>query len=270
MENKKLVLVFDADDTLWMNVWQYDWATVKFFDYMFRLFRGRIPNFHDLKDCYYEIDGKLQKGEWGIKQGRVSESMARLYKEVCQWSKKRFGIDFYSTGDEAEIRSFGDLPFDFEELEWLPEAHQALAELKNAGHTLCFLSSYDSRVFPKRRHFLNLKEFFPLKRVKTTEFRKTKQDFIDASGWTPENDGENIWIAIGNAKSDIEPALSISEKWYGIHIPHGSTSQYCEHGKGVNRFTPPLYKDPRVVNIRSLTKIQLALRKILRKAITAR
>lgn len=42
------VIVFDADDTLWMNGWQYDQAYAKFFDYILKIFGDKAPNFHYL------------------------------------------------------------------------------------------------------------------------------------------------------------------------------------------------------------------------------
>lgn len=263
---KPIVAVFDADDTLWMNEWQYSRATSRFFDYLYTIFQGKIPNLHYLKDRFYKIDGELFK-EWGVKRGRMAESMVRLYKEVCEWAKWRFGTFFYDHTDEEKIRTIGDLPFHYIDLRWLPEARTALSLLKENGHSACLLTCYDTKVFPHRAKFMKLYEFFPPERIRATEFRKTKEDFIAVSGWTPEKDKEFVWVAVGNADSDILPALEISENWHGVRIPHGSTSKYCEdkekylEGKFAHFMPPPLIH-PRSIDIRSLSEFNSALQNL--------
>ena len=98
---------------------------------------------------------------------------------------------------------------------------------------------------------MKTEEFFPPCRVISTNGRKTKEDFIAVSGWTPEKDNEYQLIAVGNAESDIRPALEISSNCYGIYIPHPSTSAYVGSEKGADHFNPPPLDHPRVTTILS-------------------
>lgn len=248
------VFVFDGDDTFWMNEWQYSQATADFFSYLYSILGSKTPNLHYVRDRYYSIDGELFK-EWGIKRGRVAEGMVLTYRDICKWVEWRFEENVYKKEHEDRIRKIGDQPFDFTKLQWLPYVKDVLSVLKSSGHILCFLSSYDKTLFPHKADFLGLNEFFIPDKMRLTEVKKTKEDFIAVSGWLKENDCLQNWYAVGNGESDIRPALEISDNWRGIYIPHGSTSKYFQEGGQVNYFMPPRLDHPRVVTIRSMEEL---------------
>ena len=265
MENKDVVAVFDADDTLWMNEGQYSQAVCRFFDYLYQALRNRVPTRGYLSERFQKIDGELF-GTWGVKRGRLAKSMVRLYYEVLGWAKWRYGVNLHDKRDERFIREIGDLPFDYELLDWLPEAKALLEKLKKAGWKLCLLTSYDNKVFPKRAKYMGLKEFFHPENTLAVEYKKTKEDFIAVSGWSPQSDKNQKWVAVGNADSDILPALDISENWYGVRVPHGSSSKYCEDkdsGKYTDcpypYFMPPPLVHPRALDLRSLSDFPKAM-----------
>lgn len=261
---QKLVFVFDADDTLWQNEWQYSEAQTKFFAYLYEIFQHRMPNLHYVKDSYFRLDGKDFK-TWGIKRGRVAHSMLACYEEISQFVKWKCNYKFpesHIKRHRNKIRKIGDLPFDFSKLQWRPDALILLEDLKHRGHTLCLLSSYDTEHFPERTRVMDTGRFFAPEHTRATNFKKIVDDFIAVSGWDSARDKEHAWFAVGNSASDIMPALGISDRWKGFYIPHGSTSKYLEHGKEPNahpvpfcHYMPPAIEDIRVTTIHTLNEI---------------
>ncbi len=244
----KRVYVFDADDTGWMNEWQYSETYIRFFHFLYGAFKDKTPNLYSLVE-QFKFHSKAAFDVYGVKNARQFIVFEICYEKVRAWVKNRFNEDLGQSWHLDYLRNLGKDPFDFTRLSWLPETRAALLRLKNEGHALCLLSCYDSEFFPARTAHMKTEEFFPLCHTRCTEFKKTKDDFIAVSGWTPEKDPDHKWIAVGNAESDILPALEISESWHGIYIPHSSTSVYVGSEKGVDYFTPPPISHPRVRNI---------------------
>lgn len=244
----KRVYVFDADDTLWMNEWQYSRSTAKFFAFLYEIFGRFTPNLHAVRNRYFEIDAENFK-TYGVKRGRVAASMSLLYLEVRRQVIERFNIDYLKEWHIDHIRKLGDEPFDYTHLYWLPEMRDCLSNLRSHGDSLFLLSSYDRDVFPHRIRHMQTDDFFDDTHTMCVPFKKTLDDFIAISGWTPENDADHIWIAVGNAESDILPALAISPSWHGIYIPHPSTSVYVGSDLGVDHFNPSPIMHPRVKTI---------------------
>lgn len=256
------VLVFDADDTLWMNEWQYSKAFADFFAYLYSQFGNRMPNFHALKTRYDEIDRELFP-ICGVRRGRVAEAMRKTYEEVLQFVSTRtvhagfFGALEQDSREEQRrrIREIGDHPFSFQELRWVAFLERALDQIGRIdGNTLCLLTSYDEVVWKKKRRFLNIGRYFG-RRVRAVPGKKTAEDFIAVSGydWRPKG---VKYYAIGNGTSDILPALEISDRWHGIYVPHGSTSALFENKKGESPYFPPPMDHLRVMNLRNILQIQ--------------
>jgi len=260
----KKVFVFDADDTLWMNEWQYSAAYAQYFAFIYQIFRECSPTLKYLNRRFFQIDIGLYR-VWGIRRGRVAESMRLCYQEICAWAKARFGHEFMpveSIRHYERMAELGDLPFDFMKLLWRPDALDALKVLKRRGYTLCLLTSYDPEVFPARAARMEIDRFFTPEHVRAIPGSKTKDDFIKVSGWTPENDAAYEWYAVGNGESDLKPALEISARWRGFYMPHGSTSKFFYHEESSNdypepikHFMPPSFVDPRVQTINTLKDI---------------
>lgn len=253
------VIVFDNDDTLMMNEWQYSEARAKFFAYLYRIFKDYTPNLHSLTDRFDEIE-KEHFARWGIRRGRTTESKLVLYEEVSTYAQQR-GLVFSKKVRARHLRhiaALGDLPFDYSRMQWRPGTERVLGMLKNEGHVLCLLTSYDSDVFPKKAAFLNIGRFFDPAHVRVIHGKKTPADFIAVSGWSEEREKQLRWFAVGNGESDIRPALDISERWMGIYVPHGSTSPLFEKGGAnewphpVGRFMPTRFVHERVTTVMEL------------------
>lgn len=248
----KRTLVFDVDDTLLATVWTYDVAYASFLEFLYKTLPGRAPAQHDVYERLFEIEAELSKS-WGVKRGRVAESMAMLYCEVCDWIKERHGEDLYRIEDQVKIRKIGDGPFDYTKHFWLPKVKETLRILVDRGYRLCLLTSYDTQLFIERAEFVGLNKFFNWSDIRFIESKKTSADFIEVSGWQPDASGS--WFAIGNGESDIRPAIDIAENWHGIYIPHRTTSPFFKRdGKRVNFDAAPI-EHPRVINIRTFSEI---------------
>ncbi|OHA48602.1 MAG: hypothetical protein A2806_00380 [Candidatus Terrybacteria bacterium RIFCSPHIGHO2_01_FULL_48_17] len=266
---KPAVLVFDADDTLWMNEWQYSKAFSEFYAYLYQTFGPYMPNFRALQTRFEEIDRMLFP-VWGVRRGRVSEAMLETYHELRDYFKrgvsagKRFpkaDVVLWSpesaekqTGIEARIAQIGDRPFQYKHLRWLRFAQITLDELKQRGHTLCVLTSYDGTVWPKKAVYLEAMDYFH--HSLAIPAKKTAEDFIKVSGWGSHEPGTKFY-AIGNGESDITPALEISDDWHGIYLPHGSTSAYFINEKSDDPYMPPSMNHPRVLTLDSIRQLRL-------------
>lgn len=249
------LFVLDGDDTLWMTEWQYSEAYATFFRYLYEILKNEMPAFHLVWERYMRKEHELYR-EWGVRKGRLSEAMSDTYRDICLWVKFRFNKDVYSEAHENHIREIGLMPFEYERLQWAPGAETVLQKLKEDGHKLCFLSSFDKEVFPKKADHLRISRFFDKKDIRLTEFKKTKEDFVAVSRWHKEcEETFAAWFAVGNGESDVRPALDISEKWRGISMPFSSTSQYFRGKKNTDYWAPDTWVHPRVVTIRSIAEL---------------
>lgn len=253
-KTKRSVWVFDIDDTLAMNEWQYSAAFAHFFHYLYQNFTWMMPNFNDVQKTFKEIDEQLFIS-YGINRGRVAESMLKTYEEICNWIEGRWGINARNQNHEREIAAIGDSPFEFTRMEMLNNAKIILGKLKSRGDKLCCLSSYDKQVFPQKAKFLKLYAYFKKKNIKLLPGKKTTADFIEASGWKPELDNQCHWHVVGNGPSDVLPAMQISENWRGFYIPHGSTSALFKNDAACKRFTPCPIDHPRIITLRDIKDI---------------
>lgn len=254
------VIVFDNDDTLMMNEWQYSQAIERCFTYFYEIFRDFAPNRNALNARYIAID-KQNFAKWGIRRGRVAETKRMLYEEVCAYAERR-GLKFSKkarAGHLSTIEAIGDLPFDYTKMRWRPGVERALGTLRKEGNTLCLLTSYDGDVFPKKAEFMKIGRFFDPAHVRAIGGSKKKEDFVAVSGWTENADVDHEWFAVGNGESDIRPALEISSRWRGVYIPHGSTSPIFEDGKESNPWPEPLnhFMPPPIVHDRVKTVMEL-------------
>ena len=263
------VLVFDADDTLWMNEWQYSRAFTEFFAYLYQQFGPYMPNVNAVKARFDEIDRSLF-ATWGVRQGRVATAMRETYLELLDYFKQGVSAGKHSAKAdsilwspqcaqkrkevEAKIAEIGNRPFQFKKLEWLRYAELTLNELAKKGHETCVLTSYDETVWPRKAAYLGAIDYFD--RVRAVPAKKTADDFIAASNWGMHPPGTKYYT-IGNGESDITPALTISDDWYGIYLPHGSTSAYFTNGKGQSPYVPPPMNHPQVITLTSIRQLRL-------------
>jgi len=257
--DKKIVLVFDGDDTLWMVEWQYSKAHMNFFNFLYEEFRELMPTSGLVYSRFFEIERELSI-IWGVERGRMSLAMQKTYQELIQYFRENLGensdrfkeILGKQPEHEKQIFKIGDQPFDFYELKWVDGAEQVLLDLRSDNmFTLCLLTSYDARVWRDKSKYLRVERFFDRNRIKTVSGRKTKHDFVDVSQyWRTLH--KSRFCAIGNTEGDILPALEISPLWRGIYIPYVSSSPVLINEKGADIYIPAPIQDDRVLTISSI------------------
>jgi len=253
-----VTLVFDGDDTLWTNEWQYSKSRAEFLSFLYTEFGDLMPSIALLMPRYFAIDHGLFS-IWGIERGRVSRAMQIVYHELLEYFKEKAVPDRMAEilkkqeKHEKRIFELGDQPFDFYDMSWVDGAEETLAELKeDERFTLRLLTSYDAKVWRERSKYLSVDRFFD--GIKTVSGRKTKHDFVDVSDyWRTLH--RSRFCAIGNGESDIHPALEISPLWYGIYVPHASSSPVFNNKQGADAYIPPPIDDKRVLNLCSIRDI---------------
>ncbi len=258
----KIVLVFDGDDTCWMNAWQYERARAYFFCFLYDEFRDLMPG-RDFLSLRYKQNDEYFFPVWGIQRGRVFFGMRKTYQELLDYFKEKLGENsarfktILAEKDEHEkkIFEFGDMPFNFYELSWVEGLRELLAELKrDKRFAFCLLTSYDVNVWRDRGKHLEADKYFS--RIKTVWTKKTAQDFIEVSNY--ENEPlDTIFYTVGNAApTDILTAVGISERWCGIHIPHPSSSPIFTTESGSEPYSISPLEHPRVITLRSILELR--------------
>lgn len=208
--------VFDGDDTLWHVEWKYSQAYADFFSYLYRIVREDVPNIHFLYKVFFGIEDK--KGtELGIRRGRVAESMAETYRQICTWIKHTSGREIYDSRHEARIRAIGDQPFDAREHLWISGAEETLQSLRDEGHTLCLLTKYDRSTWPEKADLLHVSRFFDAKDILVVERRKQMPDFLELAREAAVRKDAALYT-VGNSEGDMLP-VTVDEQWRGFYIP---------------------------------------------------
>lgn len=220
------VFVFDNDDTCVRTEWLYSQTIIQFFAYLYEIFQEDTPGIHALVGRYFQIADALYP-TYGVRRGRVTKTMEVMYREVYV---KVYGKEVLDTAYLEHIQALSDRIFDHTRYPWISEARKVLTALKEQGHALCLLSLYDTSEFSKRLEVLGSYEFFLPERTHAVEFKKTTENFILVSGWTPAKDKDTLWFVVGNRPSDILPALEISKQWRGVYIPYLSSLRLSDSG----------------------------------------
>lgn len=254
----KIVLVFDGDDTCWMTEWTYGKARAEFFAYLYSIFEELTPGLTGLKDRYDAIDKTLFP-VWGVQRGRVFWGMLVLYYEIIDYCRGKFSEEKLAPILAKEIEhnkrifELGDMPFDFYQHKWFEGAEQVLSEFnEDKKFTLCLLTCYDANVWRERSKFLGVERYFT--RIRVISGQKTAENFIQVSGYDSEPE-ETLFYAVGNATTDILPALEISERWRGIYIPNGSSTPIFDR-QGDRMLAPSPLEHPRVITLRSFLELR--------------
>jgi len=252
-EERSKIYVFDGDDTLWYVEWKYSQAVADFFSYLYKILREHMPNFHFLQQIFFALDEKNSKS-WGIKRGRVAESMLETYRMICQMVKKQTGQDIQSPEHEARIRFIGDQPFDVQEHHWIPGAEEMLEELLKKGHTPCLLTKYDRGTWPEKATQLRLSRFIPDEHILVVEGRKRVEDFWRVAEAAGADDSCPLYT-VGNSEGDMIP-VEAHERWNGFYIPLPSTVPLERDTRPTGEdFTPAPYNHPRVKTLKSIREL---------------
>lgn len=262
----KAKIVFDNDDALVHLAHFYDLSEILSLKL---LFSSRLARY---LPCWLNVSDVLQAMQkhnfltWGVRRGRKTLDFKLTWDKVKEWIKKHHGFDpekrypLTCAKLDKKIALIGDLPFRrCHSTPYIRGAKKVLRQLMDAGHEIYLLTCYDHGVFPGRYAALGLNQFFGEnhERAMAVEFKKISDDFKLVSGWTPENDKDFVYVAAGNSKSDILPALEISDRWYGFCVGFATTSAYVGSASGGvdDPFTPAPIDHPRVKNARSILEL---------------
>lgn len=256
---KKIVIVFDGDDTLWMTEWMYSKAIANFCSYIYDIFGYMAPDFNTVHDLFVSVNRDMYV-LWGVERGRLSQAMIKTYHRIFEYCRIKWGQDacsrIESDSKEHEYRIFklGDDPFDFRQHIWVDGAQDTLDCLKSRGYKLCLLTCYDSKTWKDKSQFLGIARYADS--IKAVPTRKTMEDFVEVSGYNTADSNGALFYAIGNGKSDILPAIEISERWRGVYVPHGSTSIYHDKGTSEGLFSLPVIDHPAAITVRSILELK--------------
>lgn len=149
----KDMLVFDGDDTLWYVEYLYSQAYADFFSFLYGKLGYYVPNLHFMYRVFFEVEDR-NIPIWGVRRGRVAESMVETYQLICEYARKKWGCDVYDQEVELKIRTIGDQPFDLAKHVWVPDAEAVLGELFRRGSTLCLLTKYDRDIWIRKASLL--------------------------------------------------------------------------------------------------------------------
>ena len=246
----KARIVLDKDDTLIHTGPLYDRSVLGFLFMLYASAIGRyLPCFDDVLRIFRTKD-REGFGLFGVRRGGLAWAMLQTLAEVQKWIKEHYRFDpaerYASVWDDISKKAdfCGDGPFlCAEEAPWIEGAEDALDRLGSDGHALYLFSAYDEFLFPVQYRALRLGRFFgeQMEWAKAVGFReeprklKEPEDFAALAGWTPENDQDFVWVAVGNSMSDIKPALKLSPRWHGFRVPFATSSIYVGVAGGAKR-----------------------------------
>ena len=247
------LFVFDGDDTLWYSEYTYSQAYADFFAFLYEKLGYRVPNIHFIYKVFSHIEDR-NVPLWGVKRGRVAESMVETYELVCKYARKKWGQDVYDPKIEEEIRKIGDQPFDLTKHVWAPDAESTLTELLRRGHALRLLTKYDSQLWPEKAAILRAERFFANGHVVTIHGKKELPHFEQ---FFSNSDFSHAY-AVGNSASDLVPAMCDGDhRWSGFYVPLPTSVPELEIGSKptASNFNPMSIDHPCVVTLGCLSEI---------------
>ena len=246
------IIVFDGDDTLWYVEWLYSQAYADFFSFLYKIFGPSTPNIHFVSKIFFAIESTNAK-TWGIRRGRVAESMAETYQKLCEWIHQLSGKEVYREDVERRIRCIGDQPFDIQNHHWVPGAEETLAKLQERGHLLCLLTKYDQKLWPEKAALLGVHRFFLPENVLSVDSRKQPQDFKTLTQKNVQS-GTSLF-AVGNSEGDLLP-VTVFDDWGGFYIPLATTFPLDKDCLPTSiSFEPTPYNHPRVITLTSIREL---------------
>lgn len=199
---KQNVFIFDLDDTLMWNNYNYDLAKIEFLKWLIKVFKRRVPSSAYILHLNEEVDKKVEweiNPETGQKYGftcqRFPTSLARTYRALCEegWGE-------YNPILAEEVYGIGLMAFDPEQYRkagLAPGAEEVLNYLKWREVGLRLLTKGDPSVQNHKIKALQLQRWFD-------DFHIV--DDKDADLFR-SYEGSNK-ISVGNSfSSDIKPAL---------------------------------------------------------------
>ncbi|MDP3962930.1 MAG: hypothetical protein Q8Q39_00325 [bacterium] len=242
-------IVFDGDDTLWSVEWLYSQAYADFFSYLYEVFGCYTPNIHFIYKVFFANEDKNAK-TMGIRRGRVAQSMADTYTQLCEWIAGRTGDKLYHQAVEETVRKIGDQPFDIKKHLWVPGAQETLHALVEKGNTLCLLTKYERTLWPQKAALLGTSRFFENGNIRIVDTRKTLEDFLEVSR-ASDHAGDRLFT-VGNSEGDMLPVIHDS-RWHGFYVPQSSSFMLeKDRMPDSTSFEPKPYRHDRVTTLASI------------------
>lgn len=246
--------VFDGDDTLWDVEYLYSQCYADFLSFIYKALGRYVPNLHFVYQVFFDNEDKNIK-TWGVRRGRVAQSMIETYRQICDWVKEYSGADLYQESHETELRRIGDQPFDVSKHRWIPGAEEVLYALRREGHTLCLLSKYDRTVWPEKAEILDTGRFFETETIQLVDHRKRPEDFEDLLLRVDRTNSPAF--TVGNGEGDMVPvSADTGERWHGFYVPIVSSSPTEKDTRPTERgFNPKQIVHSRIKTLRSIRDI---------------
>lgn len=218
--NKKKLFVFDLDDTVMWNSWNYGVALQKLYSFLLNLWERRIPALGSVAAFSEEIDAQLGKEinpdtgkEYGFSMERFPTSFVNTYRHLCD-----MGFGKYDENIAQKVYEIGMSTFDKKNYEdgLVPGAEEVLDFLKGEGHHLALITKGDKRVQTPKIEALELDKWFRWTKIvddKSSDVFSKMADLFGRRFWSSA-----YKYSIGNSfYSDIQPALEAG--YTGIYIP---------------------------------------------------
>jgi putative hydrolase of the HAD superfamily len=204
-KNKK-TFIFDLDDTLIWNAYDYSDILAEFYFYLRRKITPNCPYITDLLNMQREIDEKYTTKR-GFNFRRFPLSFARTYKQICEDT----GIEYNKNIADGCYRT-GMKTFTMPNAEIVEGAKDCLEFLTDKGDELLLLTKGYKSIQQKKINQFDLGKYFS--NITIALRSKDSKLFNEISG---ERD-KNFVYSVGNSQSsDIIPALDAGLK--AIYIP---------------------------------------------------
>lgn len=211
------VFIFDLDDTLMWNEYTYSLAFEKFYSFLMRAWKRRIPYIGSVARLAEDLNALMVKEinpatgkEYGFSMDRFPSSLVRCYKALCET-----GYGVYDEKIAHCIYGIGMTAFDsknYKKHGFAPWARYALNFLRKQNDVLILVTKGDPRVQQRKIDALCLERWFSEIHIVENKPPELFAEFRNRFSGTAV-------LSVGNSfSSDIKPALQAGVK--GIFIPY--------------------------------------------------
>jgi len=203
---KRKTFIFDLDDTLIWNAYDYSDILAEFYFYLRRKITPSCPYITDLMNLQREIDEKYTTKR-GFNFRRFPLSLAKTYKQICEDT----GIDYCQNIADGCYK-IGMKTFTLPNTEMVEGAKDCLEFLINKDDELLLLTKGYKSIQQKKIDKFDLGKYFS--EISITLRAKDSILFQEIS----DKRDKNFVYSVGNSQSsDILPALDAGLK--AIYIP---------------------------------------------------
>ena len=233
--------IFDYDDTLAYNMFDYSLAELKFLEWVIRKLGPRSPNTQEIINLEVQIDKTAVK-TMGFSMKRFPTSFMETYKQICETLGLAAKKEDLETAYDLGMLAFNEKAW--EERGLVPGATKTLDFLVEQKDELLLLTKGDYEVQKKKLKATGCEKWFgDLDFGMRIAPNKDKSVILDFVG---SRDKSRVWHVGNSIRSDVEPAL---EAGIGmIYIPFETWAWEKEHnGKP---------EHPRLKTIKSIIEIK--------------